>query len=87
MCLRTICFFFIIFTHFVLIVALFFFFLVWGVLLCVRDAFSGYEFQITFTYLCPNVAYGMFYYLSFKKIDLSVTVSQAPYNVLHVCDS
>lgn len=86
MCLRTICFLFIIFTHFVLIVALFF--LVWGVgLLCVRDPFSGYEFQITFTHLCPNVAYGMFYYLSFKKIDLSVTVSQAPYNVLHVCDS
>lgn len=28
--------------------------------LCVRDPFAGYEFQITFTDLSVNVAYGVF---------------------------
>ena len=85
MCLRTISmsYLFIIFVHFVLIVV---FLLVWvGGFLCVRYPFSGYEFQITFTNLSLNVAYGVFPCLSFNQIGFTVAISQAQYCVSLVC--
>lgn len=66
MCLRAFLFFHHLFKSFLILYWLLVFLLVWGSFLCVRDSFSGYEFQITFISLSLWLVV-MLYCLSFKK--------------------